>query len=68
MGCYSVVVEDNEEVIWGEDEGGKVTYILLVGFIGYYFKLLIEALFRKMIMIILWPWQFHHHSITVLLL
>ena len=68
MGRYSVVVEDDEEVIWEEDEGGKVTHILLVGSIGYYFKLLIEALFRKMIVIISWPRQFHHHSITVLLL
>ena len=68
MGRYSVVVEDDEEVIWEEDEGGKVTHILLVGFIGYYFKLLIEALFRKMIVIISWPRQFHYHSITVLLL
>jgi hypothetical protein len=41
MGCYSVVVADDEEVVWGEDEGGKVTHILLVGFIGYPFKILI---------------------------
>ena len=68
MGRYSVVVKDDEEIIWEEDEGGKVTHILLVGFIGYYLKLLIEALFRKMIMIISWPQQFHHHSITILLL
>ena len=68
MGRYSVVVEDDEEAIWEEDEGGKVTHILLVSFIGHYFKILIEALFRKMIVIILWPLRFHHHSITVLLL
>ena len=34
MGCYSVVVKDDENAIWEEDEMGKVTHILLVGFIS----------------------------------
>ena len=34
MGCYNVVVEDDEEAVWKEDEIGKVTHILLVVFIG----------------------------------
>ncbi len=34
MGCYNIVVEDDEAAIWEEDEGDKVTHILLVGFIG----------------------------------
>jgi len=33
MGHYKVVVEDDEDVIWEEGEIGKVTHILLVGFI-----------------------------------
>jgi len=33
MGHYNVVVEDDEDAIWEEDESGKVTHILLVGFI-----------------------------------
>jgi hypothetical protein len=36
MGCYNVVVEDDEQAIWEEDDIGKVTHILLVGFIGYF--------------------------------
>jgi len=32
MGHYSVVVEDDEEVVWEKDEGGNFTHILLVGF------------------------------------
>jgi hypothetical protein len=35
MGCYSVVVADDEEAVWKEDKGGKVTHILLVHFISY---------------------------------
>ena len=35
MGRYNVVVEDDEDAVWEEDEIGKVTHILLVGFIGY---------------------------------
>jgi hypothetical protein len=31
MGRYNVVVEDDEDVVWGKDEGGNVTHILLVG-------------------------------------
>jgi len=39
MGCYKVVVEDDEGVIWEEDKDGKVTHILLVGFIqGFFLK------------------------------
>jgi len=34
MGRYDVVVADDEATVWEEDEGGKVTHILLVGFIG----------------------------------
>ncbi len=34
MGRYNIVVEDDEAAVWEEDEGGKVTHILLVGFIG----------------------------------
>ena len=34
MGRYNVVVEDDEDAVWEEDEIGKVTHILLVGFIG----------------------------------
>jgi len=34
MGCYNVVVADDEDVVWEEDERGKVTHILLVGFIS----------------------------------
>ena len=62
------MVKDDEEIIWEKDKGGKITYILLVGFIGYYFKLLIKALFRKIIVIISWPQQFHYHFITILFL
>ncbi|EDR00453.1 uncharacterized protein LACBIDRAFT_334111 [Laccaria bicolor S238N-H82] len=29
MGCYNVVVEDDETAVWEEDETGKVTHILL---------------------------------------
>jgi len=32
MGRYNLVVEDDEDVVWEEDEVGKVTHILLVGF------------------------------------
>ena len=35
MGRYNVVVEDDEDVVWEKDEGGNVTHILLVGFIGF---------------------------------
>ena len=35
MGHYNVVVEDDEAAIWEEDDIGKVTHILLVGFFGY---------------------------------
>ena len=35
MGHYNVVVEDDEDAIWEEDDIGKVTHILLVCFIGY---------------------------------
>ena len=35
MGHYNVVVEDDEDVVWEKDEGGNVTHILLVGFIGF---------------------------------
>ena len=34
MGRYNVVVEDDEDAIWDEDATGKVTHILLVGFIS----------------------------------
>ena len=34
MGRYNVVIEDDEDAVWEEDEIGKVTHILLVGFIG----------------------------------
>ena len=34
MGRYNIVVEDDEAAVWEEDEGSKVTHILLVGFIG----------------------------------
>ena len=33
MGRYDVVVADDEAAVWEEDEGGKVTHILLVGFL-----------------------------------
>jgi hypothetical protein len=35
MGRYSLVVEDDDNVVWEKDEGGNVTHILLVGFIGF---------------------------------
>jgi hypothetical protein len=35
MGHYSVVVEDDEDVMWEKDEGGNVTHILFVSFIGF---------------------------------
>jgi hypothetical protein len=38
MGCYNVVLEDDEDVIWEEDEVGKVTHILLIGFISFFLK------------------------------
>jgi len=38
MGRYNVVVADDEEVVWEEDEGGKVTHILLVRFINCQLK------------------------------
>jgi len=34
MGHYNVVVADDEDVVWEEDEGGTVTHILLVAFIS----------------------------------
>ena len=37
MGRYNVVVEDDEDVVREEDEVGKVTHILLVGFISLFF-------------------------------
>ena len=33
MGHYNVVVEEDETAVWEEEEIGKVTHILLVGFI-----------------------------------
>ena len=35
MGHYNVVVEDDKDAIWEEDDIGKVTHILQVCFIGY---------------------------------
>ncbi len=68
MGRYDVVVADDEAAVWKEDEGGKVTHILLVGFIGLLVYILVKAITRKMIRIILLHLQFHHHSIVALLL
>jgi len=68
MGRYSVVVADDEEAVWEEDEGGKVTHILLVGFICYLFKILVKFIFRKTTTKILLHLQFHHHSIIALFL
>jgi len=66
MGRYKVVVEDDEDVIWEEDEGGKVTHILLVGFIrGFFFQTLAQIIFRKMTTSMSLPPQFLHHSISV---
>jgi len=36
MGHYNLVVEDDEDVVWEEDEVGKVTHVLLVGFIRFF--------------------------------
>ena len=47
MGHYSVVVADDEEAVWEEDESGKVTHIILVHFICYLFKILVKFVFRK---------------------
>jgi len=47
MGRYSVVVEEDEDAVWEEDEVGKVTHILLVGFIGYHFKILVNFFLGK---------------------
>ena len=38
MGHYSIVVADDEEAVWEEDEGGKVTHILLVGLFVIYLR------------------------------
>ena len=35
LGCYNVVVEDDEEVVWEKDEGGNFTHILLVSFFSF---------------------------------
>ena len=66
MGHYDVVVADDEAAVWKKDEGGKVTHILLVGFIGLLVYILVKAITRKMIGIML-HLQFHHHSIVALL-
>jgi hypothetical protein len=68
MGCYNVVVEDDENVVWEEDEVGKVTHILLVGFIRFFFQTLVQIMSRKMTASMLLLLQFHHHSISVLFL
>jgi hypothetical protein len=68
MGRYNVVLEEDEEAVWEEDEGGKVTHILLVGFISYQFKILVKFISRKMIVIKLLHLRSHHHSISGLLL
>jgi len=67
MGHYNVVIADDEAAVWEEDEGGKVIYILLVGFIGLLVYMLVKAITRKMIGIILLHLQFHHYSIIALL-
>jgi len=66
MGCYNVVVEDDEDVVWEEDEVGKVTHILLVGFIRIFFQTLVQIMSRKMTASRLLLLRFHHCSISVL--
>jgi hypothetical protein len=68
MGRYNVVVEDDENVVWEEDKLGKVTHILLVGFIRFFFQTLVQIMSRKMTASMLLLLQFHHHSISVLFL
>lgn len=42
MGRYDVVVAEDEPSVWEEDEVGKVTHILLVGFMSFIFCLLLN--------------------------
>jgi len=69
MGHYNLVVEDDEDVVWEEDEVGKVTHVLLVGFIRFFFfQTLVQIMSRKMTASMLLPLRFHHHSISILFL
>ena len=68
MGHYNLVVEEDETAVWEEDEIGKVTHILLVGFITFFDLNFAQIGSRKMTMSKWLPLQSSHHSITVLLL
>ena len=60
--------EDDEIAVWEEDEIGKVTHILLVGFITSFCLNFAQIVSRKMTMSKWLPLQSPHHSIAVLLL